>query len=201
MLYWNILLLNLCLKLYNRNYKHRNNFKTERLSGISSQKQKAIKQYKNPVYKEHDVKGLKIVDYFNGMNRLNRYIKKTKERLKSANKGFVRSEKLNSKLISPFKKTLINVNEVYEFVQQRQREEQSLDQSADNEAIVIHDDHKLDEKQKWTQVMNYMRKNPKILVDALPEPDSLISQPYYPLYGPEIEQQNQPLNYSQEMPM
>ena len=134
------------------------------------------------------------------MNRLNRHIKKTKERLRSANKGMIRSDKLNSKLISPFKKTLINVNEIYQFVQQRQREEQSLEQSADNEAITIHGEHNLDEKQKWTQIMNYMRKNPKILVDVLPEPESLVSS-YYPLYRPEIEQADQPLNYSQEMPM
>ena len=49
--------------------------------------------------------------------------------------------------------------------------------------------------------MKYMCKNPKILVDALPEPESLIPSSYYPLYGPEFEQIYQPLNYSQEMPM
>jgi len=39
-----------------------------------------------PVYHENDVKGLRIVDYFRRKNRLDRYIKKSKERFRRANK-------------------------------------------------------------------------------------------------------------------
>jgi hypothetical protein len=85
-----------------RNRKQRGYFGTERVSSVDNFKSKKPSQ-NYPVYHEDDVKGLKIVDYFNGLNRLNRYIKKTKERLRSATRGFGGTSKVKPKIGSPFK--------------------------------------------------------------------------------------------------
>lgn len=183
-----------------RDYKQGKYFRTERVSSHNTFKPHKRHRQAKPVYHEHDVKELKIVDYFNGMNRLNRYITKTKERLRTANKGIIRSQKLHQKMMSPFKKTLINVNEIFNFVQNKKHEGHEVNQSADNEAMVISHHEELDEKAKWAQIMDYMRKNPKVLVDALPEPDSL-NHTFYPVYAGSMEQENANVNYSQEMPV
>ena len=139
---------------------------------------RGINLNKIPIYNEEDVKDLKIVDYFNGLNRLNRYIKKTKERLKSATKGIFKSENIGSHIFSPFKKTLLNVNEIYQFVEDHQNKTNIIDDSKQNEQseIIIRPndsaERKLNEKEKWSKIMSYLRQNPKILVDALPDPET-----------------------------
>lgn len=75
---------------------------SDRVSSVDTFKTK--KQSCRPaVYNESDVKDLKITDYFTGLNRLNRYIKKTKERLRTGNKGLFRTDKQKAKVGSPFK--------------------------------------------------------------------------------------------------
>lgn len=63
---------------------------------------KSRRSAQKPVYHENDVKELKIVDYFSGMNRLTRYIKKSKERFKRANRVGYRSKPKNP-LINSYK--------------------------------------------------------------------------------------------------
>lgn len=56
-------------------------------------------------YQENDVRGLRIVDYFSGMNRLNRYAKKSKERFRKAHKhGYnLKPQHLKHPLITSYK--------------------------------------------------------------------------------------------------
>lgn len=151
--------------------------------------------HKPVIYNENDVKELKIVDYFTGLNRLNRYIKKTKERLRSGNKGLFRSSNKQTR-ISPYKKSLLNVQEIFDFVQKKKQDTQSQHEYADSEAMVIQDkytvgrNNQLTEKEKWKRVMDYLRENPKTLVDALPDPEPLNQTMYHPLYDEIIDQEN-----------
>lgn len=85
-----------------RNSKQGGYFISDRVSSVDTFKTKK-NSVRPPVYQESDVKELKITDYFTGLNRLNRYIKKTKERLRSGNKGIYRSDKQKAKVSSPFK--------------------------------------------------------------------------------------------------
>eukprot|EP00343_Euplotes_focardii_P003037 CAMPEP_0205805792 /NCGR_PEP_ID=MMETSP0205-20121125/9125_1 /ASSEMBLY_ACC=CAM_ASM_000278 /TAXON_ID=36767 /ORGANISM="Euplotes focardii, Strain TN1" /LENGTH=202 /DNA_ID=CAMNT_0053077583 /DNA_START=55 /DNA_END=661 /DNA_ORIENTATION=+ len=142
--------------------------------------------------KKIELKELKIVDYFNGMNRLNRYIKKSKARFKRANKHGFQTKAKNS-LITPYKKSLLNVEDIFKFVNIQKEQE---DQEADTEAITVHEKaiakrSQLDDKEKWGIVMEYMSKNPRILLDALPDPDEDISKTMYsPAYDEIIDQEN-----------
>lgn len=165
--------------MFKRRKQHiREKYNTDRFSSVENLANKSNKYNKTPIYNEEDVKDLKIVDYFNGLNRLNRYIKKTKERLKSATRGIFKSENIGSHIVSPFKRTLLNVNEIYQFVEDHQNKASIFDDSKQNEnteIIVRQNDTTntgLNEKEKWSKIMSYLRQNPKILVDALPDPES-----------------------------
>lgn len=93
-------------------------------------------------------------------------------------------------------KSLLNVQQIYDFVQQQEFEKSQSKEGADSEAMVIHDKtavdryNQLNEKQKWKRVMQFMRNNPKTLVDALPEPASLNKTMYHPIYDEIIDQEN-----------
>jgi len=68
---------------------------------------------------------------------------------------------------------------------------------ADNEAVIIPEKslarrEKMDEKEKWKVIMDYMSKNPRTLVDALPEPGEEVNRTMYnPIYDEIIDQENQ----------
>lgn len=190
----------------NNNMRHKNGYyMSEKVSSIDTFGGKKYSQ-NHPVYHENDVKDLKIVDYFTGMNRLNRYIKKSKERFRKGNRAFLQTNKMKASMISPYKKSLLNVQEIFDFVQKQEKQEQSKSQE-DNEAIMIEDravalkTPKMDEKQKWKIVMDYMRRNPRTLVDALPDPDDYINQTmYHPAYDQIIDQENKNINNSHANP-
>ena len=136
------------------------NYNTDRVASVENLR--SNKKYsKAPIYQEEDVKELKIVDYFNGLNRLNRYIRKTKERLSSATKGFFKSENIRSKIFSPFKRTLLNVNEIYRFVEDHQQklDEMESKENENNENIVQINQSEIvvkdmSEKEKWSKIMD-----------------------------------------------
>lgn len=86
-----------------RNIKKGTFFGTERKSSLQNMRNYRKTTYKTPVYQADDVKDLKIVDYFNGLNRLNRYVKKTQEKLRTGGKEVFKSENIGSKILSPFK--------------------------------------------------------------------------------------------------
>jgi hypothetical protein len=177
---------------------------SDKLASVASYGGK--KNSHHPVYHENDVKELRIVDYFTNVNRLDRYIKKSKERFKKGNRAFLQPSKVKASMIEPYKKSLLNVQEIFDFVQKQEGQDQSKSQE-DNEAMIIEDravpfkTRKMDEKQKWKVVMDYMRKNPRTLVDALPDPDYNVNQTmYHPAYDNIIDQENRNINNSHKEP-
>jgi uncharacterized protein YfkK (UPF0435 family) len=133
-----------------RRLKKHHNFQTERVSSVDTYK--ADYQQNQMIYNERNIKELRISDYLTGMNRLNRYIKKTKKKLQITNNGVVRTY-VKAKGLSPFKKSILNVSDIYDFVQMKK---QSQDQEGeDSEAMVIQEKGQIrrnnnpDEKQKW----------------------------------------------------
>lgn len=91
----------------------------------------------------------------------------------------------------------MNVSEIFEFVKHQEQKENSIQQEgADSEAIIIQDrdrpgrNNQLDDKQKWDKIMDFMRKNPKVLVDALPDPEPVNQTLYHPMYDDILDQEN-----------
>lgn len=96
------------------------------------------------------------------------------------------------------------MREIFDFVKSQEKAQNSITeegQEADNEAIMIQEKHaivrqnRLNEKEKWKIIMDFMRKNPRTLVDALPEPegDLKIEQHqtmYSPVYDEIMDQEN-----------
>lgn len=89
------------------------------------------------------------------------------------------------------------MSEIFEFVQNQEGREHSIQQEgADSEAIIIQENQKagrnnrLDDKQKWEKIMEFMRKNPKVLVDALPDPEPVNQTLYHPMYDEILDQEN-----------
>lgn len=99
-----------------RRLKKHHNFQTERVSSVDTYN--GGYQQNKMIYNESNIKELKISDYLTGMSRLNRYIKKTKKRLQITNNGVVRTY-AKAKVLSPFKKPIINVSDIYDFVQMK----------------------------------------------------------------------------------
>ena len=175
-----------------RNIKKEGFFKTERKKSLQHLKNYKTNLHKAPIYHEDDVKDLKIVDYFNGLNRLNRYVKKTKERLRNDAKDAFKFDINNSKILSPFKKSLLNVDEIYKFVEEHQNQNNDLHESKEDEqAIVISDkQNKNAQAIKWKKVMDFFSHNPKMLVDALYDPDPTDKQLYHPVFDEIIDEEN-----------
>jgi hypothetical protein len=177
---------------------------SDKLASVASYGEK--KHSRHPVYHENDVKELRIVDYFTGDNRLDRYIKKSKERFRKGNRAFLKPSKVKASMIEPYKKSLLNVQEIFDFVQKQEGQDQSKSQE-DNEAMIIENrtvpfkTPKMDDKQKWKVVMDYMSKNPRTLVDALPDPGYDVNQTmYHPSYDNIIDQENHNINNSHKEP-
>ena len=91
------------LATQHRNFKKGAFFRTERKSSLQNMRNHRKYTEKTPVYHADDVKDLKIVDYFNGLNRLNRYVKKTQERIRTDGREVFKSDNIGSKILSPFK--------------------------------------------------------------------------------------------------
>jgi len=184
------------VRLAGANTYHSNNnrqYKTERMSSVDTH-QSRKPNFNQSSSKENEVKELKITDYLNGTSRVSRYIKKSKSR----KHNMLRESYPKPKILSPFKKSLLNVAEIYSFVE-RQKTRENVNE-ADAEAIIIQEkgqvvlSSKLNEKQKWKRVMAYMKKNPKALVDALPDPEPMNQTMYYPVYDEIIDQENNDQN-------